>query len=71
MRTGGTSRQTRLARDEHRNQRVGAEDVIKEVNGNAGLTAHPSGRWMMNANWARTLPTALMNSYAQANPRKQ
>ncbi|HUV96686.1 MAG TPA: IS1380 family transposase [Acidobacteriaceae bacterium] len=33
------------------NQRAGAENLIKEANNDAGLTAHPSNRWMMNANW--------------------
>jgi hypothetical protein len=32
-------------------QRTAAENLIKEVNNDAGLTAHPSNRWMMNANW--------------------
>jgi hypothetical protein len=30
------------------NQRAGAENLIKEANNDAGLTAHPSGRWAMN-----------------------
>jgi Transposase DDE domain group 1 len=30
------------------NQRAGAENLIKEANNDAGLAAHPSGRWMMN-----------------------
>jgi hypothetical protein len=33
------------------NQRAGAENLIKEANNDAGLAAHPSNRWMMNANW--------------------
>jgi len=32
------------------NQRAGAENLIKEANNDAGLAAHPSGRWMMNCN---------------------
>ena len=32
------------------NQRAGAEHLIKEANNDAGLAAHPSGRWMMNCN---------------------
>jgi hypothetical protein len=32
------------------NQRGGAENLIKEANNDAGLAAHPSGRWMMNCN---------------------
>lgn len=31
--------------------RATAENLIKEANNDAGLTAHPSSRWMMNANW--------------------
>ena len=30
------------------NQRAGAENLIKEAKNDAGLTAHPSGRWPMN-----------------------
>jgi Transposase DDE domain group 1 len=33
------------------NQRAGAENLIKEANNDAGLAAHPSGRWMMNCNY--------------------
>jgi hypothetical protein len=33
------------------NQRASAENLIKEANNDAGLAAHPSNRWMMNANW--------------------
>jgi hypothetical protein len=32
------------------NQRAGAENLIQEANNDAGLAAHPSGRWMMNCN---------------------
>jgi len=32
------------------NQRAGAENLIKEANNDAGLTAYPSGRWLMNCN---------------------
>jgi hypothetical protein len=31
--------------------RASAENLIKEANNDAGLAAHPSKRWMMNANW--------------------
>jgi hypothetical protein len=31
------------------NQRAGAEKLIKEANNDAGLAAHPSGRWWQNA----------------------
>jgi hypothetical protein len=30
------------------NERAGAENLIKEANNDAGLAAHPSGRWAMN-----------------------
>ena len=36
-------------------QRGGAENLIQEANNDAGLAAHPSGRWMTNCNhfqWA-------------------
>jgi len=32
------------------NRRAGAENLIKEANNDAGLAAHPSGRWTMNCN---------------------
>ena len=32
------------------NQRAGAENLIKEANNDAGLAAHPSGRWIRNSN---------------------
>ena len=32
------------------NRRAGAENLIKEANNDAGLAAHPSGRFAMNAN---------------------
>ncbi len=28
-----------------------AENLIKEANNHAGLAAHPSNRWRMNASW--------------------
>jgi len=31
--------------------RASAENLIKEANNDAGLAAHPSNRWIMNANW--------------------
>ncbi len=31
--------------------RASAENLIKEANNDAGLAAHPSNRWRMNANW--------------------
>jgi hypothetical protein len=33
------------------NLRAGAENLIKEANNDAGLAAHPSGRWNMNCNY--------------------
>jgi Transposase DDE domain group 1 len=30
------------------NQRAGAENLMKEANNDAGLAAHPSGRWATN-----------------------
>jgi hypothetical protein len=33
------------------NQSPGAENLIKEANNDAGLTAHPSNSRTMNANW--------------------
>ena len=32
------------------NQRAGAENLIQEANNDAGLAAHPLGRWIMNGN---------------------
>ena len=31
--------------------RASAENLIKEANNDAGLAAHPSNRWTINANW--------------------
>ena len=31
-------------------QPAGAENLIQEANNDAGLTAYPSGRWLMNCN---------------------
>jgi hypothetical protein len=31
--------------------RASAENLIQEANNDAGLAAHASNRWMMNANW--------------------
>ncbi len=44
------------------NQRAAAENLIKEANNDAGLAAHPSGRWMMNCGSMRhtTLATARL-----------
>jgi len=35
-------------------QRAGAENLIKEANNDAGLAAHPSGRWAMNRFFTRS-----------------
>src|ERR1035437_3614347 len=48
------------------NQRAGAENLIKEANNDAVLTAHPSNRWRMNANWFQIVmlaynPKPLLN----------
>jgi len=40
------------------NRRAGAENLIKEANNDAGLAAHPSHRWMMNANWFQVVMLA-------------
>jgi hypothetical protein len=38
--------------------RATAENLIKEANNDAGLAAHPSKRWMMNANWFQVVMLA-------------
>ena len=38
--------------------RASAENLIKEANNDAGLAAHPSKRWMMNANWFQVVMLA-------------
>jgi len=40
------------------NRRAGAENLIKEANNDAGLAAHPSNRWMMNAIWFQVVMLA-------------
>jgi hypothetical protein len=48
------------------NQRAGAENLIKEANNDAGLAAHPSNRWMMNANWFQIVMLAYnLNCWLQ------
>jgi hypothetical protein len=48
------------------NQRAGAENLIKEANNDAGLAAHPSKRWMMNANWFQIVMLAYnLNGWLQ------
>jgi Transposase DDE domain group 1 len=54
------------------NQRAGAENLIKEANNDAGLTAHPSNRWMMNANWFQIAMLAYnLNCWLQLFNRKE
>jgi hypothetical protein len=48
------------------NERSGAENLIKEANNDAGLAAHPSYRWMMNANWFQIVMLAYnLNCWLQ------
>ena len=54
------------------NQRAGAENLIKEANNDAGLTAHPSNRWMMNANWFQIAMLAYnLNCWLQLFSREE
>ena len=54
------------------NQRAGAENLIKEANNDAGLTAHPSNRWMMNANWFQIAMLAYnLNCWLQMFQREE
>lgn len=54
------------------NQRAGAENLIKEANNDAGLAAHPSGRWMMNANWFQIVMLAYnLNCWLQLFNREE
>ncbi len=54
------------------NQRAGAENLIKEANNDAGLTAHPSNRWMMNANWFQIAMLAYnLNCWLQLFNREE
>jgi hypothetical protein len=53
-------------------QRAGAENLIKEANNDAGLTAHPSGRWMMNCNWFQIAMLAYnLNCWLQLFNREE
>lgn len=45
------------------NQLAAAEDFIKEANKDAGLAAHPSNRWMINANWFQIAVLAYNLNY--------
>jgi hypothetical protein len=54
------------------NQRAGAENLIKEANHDAGLAAHPSKRWMMNANWFQIVMLAYnLNCWLQLFHREE
>ena len=54
------------------NQRAGAENLIKEANNDAGLAAHPSNRWMMNANWFQIAMLAYnLNCWLQLFSREE
>jgi hypothetical protein len=54
------------------NQRAGAENLIKEANNDAGLAAHPSNMWMMNANWFQIVMLAYnLNCWLQLFNREE
>jgi hypothetical protein len=54
------------------NQRAGAENLIKEANNDAGLAAHPSNRWAMNANWFQIAMLAYnLNCWLQLFHRQE
>jgi len=54
------------------NQRAGAENLIKEANNDAGLAAHPSNRWAMNANWFQIAMLAYnLNCWLQLFHREE
>jgi hypothetical protein len=54
------------------NGRAGAENLIKEANHDAGLTAHPSNRWMMNCNWFQIVMLAYnLNCWLQSFNREE
>jgi len=54
------------------NQRASAENLIKEANNDAGLAAHPSNRWMMNANWFQIAMLAYnLNCWLQLFSREE
>jgi hypothetical protein len=54
------------------NQRAGAENLIKEANNDAGLAAHPSNRWTMNANWFQIAMLAYnLNCWLQLFSREE
>jgi hypothetical protein len=54
------------------NQRAAAENLIKEANNDAGLTAHPSNRWKMNVNWFQIAMLAYnLNCWLQLFNREE
>ncbi len=54
------------------NQRAGAENLIQEANNDAGLAAHPSHIWMMNANWFQIVMLAYnLNCWLQLFNREE
>jgi hypothetical protein len=54
------------------NQRASAENLIKEANNDAGLAAHPSNRWRMNANWFQIAMLAYnLNCWLQLFHREE
>jgi hypothetical protein len=54
------------------NQRAQAENLIKEANNDAGLTAYPSQRWMMNASWFQIVMLAYnLNCWLQLFHREE
>jgi hypothetical protein len=54
------------------NQRATAENLIKEANNDAGLAAHPSQRWMLNANWFQLVMLAYnLNCWLQLFNREE
>ena len=54
------------------NQRAAAENLIKEANNDAGLAAHPSGRWMMNCIWFQIAMLAYnLNCWLQLFNREE
>lgn len=52
--------------------RGSAENLIKEANNDAGLSAHPSKRWMMNVNWFQIVMLAYnLNCWLQLFNREE
>jgi len=54
------------------NQRAGAENLIKEANNDAGLAAHPSGRWAMNCvHFQLAMPAYNLNCWLMLFNREE